>query len=45
MPDRETIQRLLMRCGNMKDDLAELDLDHHYHDADEGHDGSHEQTL
>ena len=26
VPDRDTIQRLLTRCGNMKDDLAEFDL-------------------
>ena len=27
IPDRATIQRLLMRVSNMKDDLAEFGLD------------------
>ena len=26
IPDRDTIQRLLTRCSNMKDDLGEFDL-------------------
>ena len=26
IPDRDTIQRLLMRCSNMKDDLAEFEI-------------------
>lgn len=26
IPDRETMQRLITRCSNMKDDLAEFDL-------------------
>ena len=26
VPDRDTIQRILLRCANMKDDLAEFDL-------------------
>lgn len=26
IPDRDTIQRLLVRCSNMKDDLGEFDL-------------------
>jgi len=26
VPDRETIQRLITRCSNMKDDLAEFDI-------------------
>ena len=27
IPDRETIQRLLFRCGNMQDDLGEFDIE------------------
>ena len=27
IPDRETIQRLLLRCGNMQDDLGDFDID------------------
>ena len=33
IPDRTTIQRLLTRCSNMKDDLAEFDL---YQSAEDG---------
>ena len=32
IPDRDTIQRLLHRCSNMKDDLAEFEL---FEDKDE----------
>jgi len=26
IPDRETMQRMLLRCGNMKDDLGVFDI-------------------
>ena len=26
VPDRETIQRLLLRCSNMQDDLGDFDM-------------------
>ena len=36
IPDRDTMQRLLTRCSNMKDDLAEFDLNEDGDMAGEG---------
>ena len=42
IPDRDTIHRLLIRCSNMKDDLAEFDLFEEKHD-EEGEDKAGEE--
>ena len=34
IPDRDTIHRLLIRCSNMKDDLAEFDLFEEKHEEE-----------
>ena len=44
IPDRDTIHRLLIRCGNMKDDLAEFDLFEEKHD-EEGEDKAAEEPA
>ncbi len=39
IPDRDTIQRLLTRCSNMKDDLGEFELYDENQPADAEADG------